>query len=148
MASDARASTRADRRRTEDPVDLTSMIDVVFLLLIFFMVSTTFDRHSELKVELPRAGGEIAEQQSSTIDITIDRQGRYYVDRREVVNTRADTLRRAISKALGERGAELPVVISADARTPHQSVITAMDAAGRAGLYNIQFATARDADVE
>ena len=122
------------------------MVDVVFLLLIFFMVSTTFDRHSELKIELPRADGEPVAEEQAFIDITIDREGRFYVDQREVVNTSVDTLRRALKKALGERSRDLPVVISADARTPHQSVISAMDAAGRAGLFQITFSTARGAE--
>ena len=136
---------RPHRRRSPD-VNITPLIDVVFLLLIFFMVSTTFDRHSEMKIELPRADGEPVAEEQAFIDVTIDREGRYYVDQREVVNTSVDTLRRALKKALGERSSELPVVISADARTPHQSVISAMDAAGRAGLFHITFSTARGAE--
>ena len=133
------------RRRRSLEVNITPLIDVVFLLLIFFMVSTTFDRYSEIHIELPRADAETSEKQADHIDVTIDREGRYFVDQREVVNTSLDTLRRALKKALGERS-EIPVVISADARTPHQSVITAMDAASRAGLFNITFATAGAAD--
>ena len=138
---------RPHRRRSPD-VNITPLIDVVFLLLIFFMVSTTFDKHSELKVELPRADGEAVAEEPAYIDLTIDRQGRFYVDQREVVNTSVDTLHRALKKALGERSDELPVVISADANTPHQSVISAMDAAGRAGLYHISFSTARTGDAQ
>lgn len=135
---------RPHRRRSPD-VNITPLIDVVFLLLIFFMVSTTFDSYSELKIELPQADGEQAAEEAQIIEISIDREGRYYVNQREVVNTSVDALRRALKKAQGERSSDLPVVISADARTPHQAVISAMDAVGRAGLYHITFATAQGA---
>ena len=133
------------RRRRSPDVNITPLIDVVFLLLIFFMVSTTFDRYAELGVELPQAGAEAVEERPEHIEITIDRAGRFHVDQREVVSTSLDILRRAIKKALGEREA-LPVVISADASTPHQAVVTAMDAASRVGLYQITFATGRGAE--
>jgi biopolymer transport protein ExbD len=133
------------RRRRSPDVNITPLIDVVFLLLIFFMVSTTFDRYAELGVELPQAGAEPAAEQPEHIEITIDRAGHYYVDKREVVSTSLDILRRAIKKALGDREA-VPVVISADANTPHQAVITAMDASSRVGLYRITFATGRGAE--
>jgi len=137
-------TTNLRPRRNRNPeLNITPLIDVVFLLLIFFMVSTTFDKYSEIRIELPQAQAQKSEEAPDFIDLTIDREGRFYVDQREVVNTSADTLRRALKKALGERS-EVPVVISADARTPHQSVVTAMDAAGRAGLYRITFAAARD----
>lgn len=132
------------KRRHSVELNITPLIDVVFLLLIFFMVSTTFDRYSELSIELPQGNAEQAQKKPQHIAITIDREGIFYVDQKEVVNTSVDTLRRALKKALGEREA-LPVVISADARTPHQSVITAMDAAGRAGLNQIVFSTAKGA---
>ena len=135
---------RPHRRRSPE-LNITPLIDVVFLLLIFFMVSTTFDRYSEIQIELPQADAEKREKDADYIDVTIDRAGIYFVDQREVVNTSLDTLRRALKKALGERN-EIPVVISADARTPHQSVITAMDAASRVGLFNITFVTAGAAD--
>jgi biopolymer transport protein ExbD len=133
------------RRRTSPDVNITPLIDVVFLLVIFFMVSTTFDRYSEIRIELPDANADKAQVDTEFIDLTIDREGRYYVERREVVNTSVDTLRRALKKALGER-TDVPVVISADARTPHQSVISAMEAARRAGLLRVSFATAREAE--
>jgi len=136
-------TTNLRPRRRSLNVNITPLIDVVFLLLIFFMVSTTFERQSEIQIELPRADTEQEpEKELDYIDITIDRQGVFYVDQREVVNTSVDTLRRALRKALGERE-PLPVLISADAQTPHQAVITAMDASGRAGLNRITFATAR-----
>jgi biopolymer transport protein ExbD len=137
------ADQRHARRRRSLDVNITPLIDVVFLLLIFFMVSTTFDRYSEIRIELPQADLEKVERQPELIDITIDREGRFYVDQREVVSTAQDLLERALKKALGERD-EVPVVISADARTPYQSVVTAMEAASRIGLFRISFTAARE----
>ncbi len=133
------------RRHRSPELNITPLIDVVFLLLIFFMVSTTFDRFSEIRIELPEANAEQTGREPASIDITIDREGRYYVDQRQVVDTTLGTLRQALEKALGERSG-IPVVISADAQTPHQSVITAMDAASRVGLLRITFATAGAAE--
>ncbi len=135
-------TTKLRPRHHHSPeLNITPLIDVVFLLLIFFMVSTTFDRFSEIRIELPEANAEQPGREPASIDITIDRDGRYYVDRRQVVDTTLGTLRQALEKALGGRSG-LPVVISADALAPHQSVITAMDAASRVGLSRITFATA------
>jgi biopolymer transport protein ExbD len=122
-------------------LNVTPLIDVVFLLLIFFMVSTTFDRETRIKVELPEADQEEAtNEQPEPLDLTIDVQGNFYVDQREVVNTDLDTLKRAIAKVLEVRPNVPVVLITADAKTPHQAVITAMDAASQMGLANIAFA--------
>ncbi len=131
------------RHRRSPDVNITPLIDVVFLLLIFFMVSTTFDRYSELRIELPQSNAESdADKRPTSIDLGIDREGRYYVDQDEVINTSIDTLSRALKKALDGRE-PIPVIISADARTPHQAVISAMEAASRAGLFQLSFSTAR-----
>jgi biopolymer transport protein ExbD len=119
-------------------VDITPLIDVVFLLLIFFMVSTTFDRETQILVELPQATGEEAEHRLKELDITIDAQGIFFVNQREVINTEMETLKRAISKAVGDER-DIPVIINADARTPHQAVMTAMDAASQLGLVRMTF---------
>lgn len=128
------------KRRRAVAVDVTSLIDVVFLLLIFFMVSTTFERESQLLVELPEANGEKVEENHPELEITIDRSGTFYVNQLEVINTTVETLQQAILKAVGDKR-NIPVVISADARTPHQSVITAMDAASQLGLMRMTFST-------
>ena len=128
------------RRRRSTNVDITPLIDVVFLLLIFFMVSTTFEKETQIRVELPEAAGEKAETHPKELEITIDRHGVFYVNRLEVINTKIDTLKQAISKAVGEQR-DLPVIINADARTPHQAVMTAMDAASQLGLLHMTFAT-------
>lgn len=121
-------------------VNLTPLIDVVFLLLIFFMVSTTFKKESEISIDLPEAATEKSEKAKEAIEITIDKTGKYYVNQQEVINTSADTLKGAIRKVLGDRK-DPPLIISADAKTPHQAVITAMDAARQLGLVHLTFAT-------
>lgn len=119
-------------------VNITPLIDVVFLLLIFFMVSTTFQREAELSIELPEASSK-ALAHEERIEVAIDASGRYYVDGKQLLNRQPQTLRQALKKASeGRQGA--PVVISADANTPHQSVVTVMDAARQLGLVRLTFA--------
>jgi biopolymer transport protein ExbD len=130
--------------RKSPEVDVTPLIDVVFLLLIFFMVSTTFERESQILIELPEATGEEAEHKKDELDITINIAGTFFVNQREVINTEIETLKRAIGKAVGERR-DLPVIINADARTPHQAVMTAMDAASQLGLTRMTFSAHRPA---
>lgn len=137
---------RLQSRRTEEPdVNLTALIDVVFLLLIFFMVSTTFERETEISIELPEASGQPLQSEKPVVEISIDAKGRYFVNAHEVVNTQIDTLKRAINEAAG--GQEKPrVILSADRNTPHQAVITAMDAARQLGFVNLTFATNKPDD--
>ncbi len=127
-------------RREEPEVNLTPLIDVVFLLLIFFMVSTTFQRESELKIELPEASTEPSEAPQDALEIVIDREGNYYLGGEQVINQELKTLRRAIEKAVAQRK-NPPLVIRADANTPHQAVIRAMDAASQLGLSQMSLAT-------
>lgn len=127
-------------RREEISIDLTPLIDVVFLLLIFFMVTTTFRDESEIEIDLPQASNQPMEQVGSPLEIVIDRDGRYYVDKNLVINTQLDTLKRALRTAKGERE-NPPLIISADANAPHQSVVTAMDAARQVGLVRMSIAT-------
>ncbi|MCU7916186.1 MAG: biopolymer transporter ExbD [Candidatus Thiodiazotropha sp. (ex Gloverina cf. vestifex)] len=128
--------------RKSPEVDITPLIDVVFLLLIFFMVSTTFDREAQILVELPEATGEEAQHEQKELDITIDASGIFYINQQEVINTQIETLKRAIQKAVGD-DKDLPVIINADARTPHQSVMTAMDAASQLGFVRMTFSAHR-----
>jgi len=134
-------------QRKESPeLNLTPLIDVVFLLLIFFMVSTTFDKESRIKVELPQAATQDERDKNDTIlDITIDAKGRFYVNQNEVINTEISTLMGAIEKAVNDRR-DLPVIISADASTPHHSVIKVMDAASQLGFVNMTFAARQPVD--
>ncbi len=123
-------------------VNLTPLIDVVFLLLIFFMITTTFDRYSELRIDLPDATAKSAEQAMKPLDISIDIQGHYYLNGNALVDSSQETLYAAISKAIDGQENK-PVVIRADARTPHQSVVTAMDTAARLGITRLSIATSR-----
>lgn len=127
-------------RREEIDLNLTPLIDVVFLLLIFFMVSTTFEKTSKLKIDLPEATAEAVQQPSSKIVIGIDVKGRYYINDRQLVNTQLKTLKLALMKVAGDNK-EIPIVLRADAKTPHQSVVTAMDAASQVGLTRLSIST-------
>ena len=122
-------------------VNLTPLIDVVFLLLIFFMVTTTFDRNAEIKIQLPTATNTSVSKDKETMELVIDSQGRYYIDGREVLNTKPETLFQAMKHVLDERTTTPPLVISADANANYQSVVTAMDISGRLGLKNFSMAT-------
>ncbi len=126
----------------EPDVNLTPLIDVVFLLLIFFMVSTTFEHQSRIKIDLPEASAAPTSQEDESLEILIDAQGRYFIGDQQVVNTTARTLKSAISKAAGEREG-LAVIIRADAKTPHQAVITALDVTSQLGLTHISLATSK-----
>ncbi|MDC0662011.1 ExbD/TolR family protein [Marinobacter sp. SS21] len=133
------------QRSQEVGVDLTPLIDVVFLLLIFFMVSTTFTRESHLQVDLPEADGEVAETEIRQIDVVINAQGQYRVNERTLVNNRLETLERAI-RELANGDTSLPFIITADANTPHQFVVRAMDVAGRLGFAKLSITTERSSE--
>ncbi|WP_297793673.1 biopolymer transporter ExbD [uncultured Marinobacter sp.] len=134
------------QRSQEVGVDLTPLIDVVFLLLIFFMVSTTFTRESHLEVELPEASAEArAETEVREIDVVINAEGQYILNSRTLVNNRRETLEKAV-RELSEGDNSLPYVITADARTPHEFVVRAMDVAGRLGFAKLSITTEREAD--
>ncbi|MDX1457864.1 MAG: biopolymer transporter ExbD [Marinobacter sp.] len=130
------------QRSQEVGVDLTPLIDVVFLLLIFFMVSTTFTRESHLQVDLPEADGEAVQSEVRQIDVVINAQGQYQVNDRTLVNNRLETLERAV-RELAEGNTSLPFIITADASTPHQFVVRAMDVAGRLGFAKLSITTER-----
>lgn len=132
---------RPHRKHPIEP-NLTPLIDVLFLLLIFFMVSTTFDDKSRIKIQLPEAtANEEKAQADKVLEITVDATGRFYVNQNEVINTELSTLKGAIAKAAaGDK--ELPVIITADAKATHQSVLRVMDAASQLGYVNMTF-TAR-----
>jgi biopolymer transport protein ExbD len=132
---------RLQERRREDPeINLTSLIDVVFLLLIFFMVTTTFQRQAQLSIELPDASAEPSEVQDEVIDLSIDDQGRMYLDGRELDDTRLEALAETL-RLRADGDTTQPVLLNADANARHQDVVRAMDAAARAGLNNLSIAT-------
>ena len=128
-------------RPREDPeINLTSLIDVVLLLLVFFMVSTSFLKATEIRLQLPQAEAVPRVEPNIEIEIMISAAGDYFVDGQELVNRRAETLQRALEQVAGERR-ELPITIRADGRASHQSVVTAMDVVGRLGFSRIMIAT-------
>jgi len=130
----------ARRARTEVEVNLTALIDVVFLLLIFFMVSTTFTKETHLTIDLPEATGTPTQAVKNQVDITINRAGEYAVNDTALLNTRMESLKNAvIDVSKGDN--TLPLVITADAATPHQAVVTAMDVAGQLGFTHLSITT-------
>ena len=132
------------RPRAVVEVNLTSLIDVVLLLLIFFMVSTSFVKQSQITINLPEADSStLAPETPEQIDIMISETGMYMVNGRELINSRPETIRNALQKvSAGDN--TLPLTISADANAKHQDVVTAMDVAGRLGFTQISIATVND----
>lgn len=132
------------RPRAQLEVNLTSLIDVVFLLLIFFMVSTSFTKQSQIAIRLPEAASTaIIEEIPQRIEIMITETGTFLVNGRELINNRPETLRNALQK-VSAGGDKMPLTISADANARHQHVVTAMDVAGRLGFTQISIATVND----
>jgi biopolymer transport protein ExbD len=110
------------------------------MLLIFFMLATTFKHTADISINLPEASEQkLPDKDAKTLDITIDEEGNLYVNRQQVVNREVDTVKRALEKVSGD-DKEMIVVISADAKTPTQAVVTAMDAARQIGLIHITIA--------
>jgi biopolymer transport protein ExbD len=136
------------RPRNEVSIELTPLIDVVFLLLIFFMVSTTFIRETQLELELPEASGELQQPEEQSIVITIAEDGTYAVNDQALVNSQLATLMRALREQIGEGDASRQLIITADANATHQAVVRAMDAAGRLGLTRLSITTQSPEEAE
>ncbi len=132
------------RPQEELDVNITPLIDIVFLLLIFFMISTTFKQEFEVGIELPQASSE-KRMTEKVLEITIDSSGVYYLNRKKLVNNKVASLKRGMQK-LSAGDIKLPVVISADAKTPHEAVIRAMDTARQLGFTRLTFATQQIAE--
>lgn len=131
------------QRKQDVDLNLTPLIDVVFLLLIFFMVSTTFERTSEINITLPRSSAEITDIRPDSVTIAIDGQGRVFVNENPLINAQLITIREGIREAMD--GLDDPaIIINADAEATHQSVIRVMDAARQLALTKITFATTAD----
>ncbi len=135
---------RFRQRRSEDiDLNVTPLIDVVLLLLIFFMVSTKFIEQSKIDLVLPSASRETPDRLPSSIEVAIDRRGQVFIDGKALVNAQLDTLRQALAAAKTEKagGAEPVVVINADRGTAFQLAVDAMDAARLEGLTHVTFPT-------
>ena len=128
------------QKRVDNTINLTPLIDVVFLLLIFFMVSTTFTKETHLVLELPEADGKIEETIVESIEILIGKNGDYSINGKQLINRQLKTLMKALQDvSLGNK--EMPLTITADANATHQSVVTAMDAAGKIGFVHLKITT-------
>ena len=131
------------RRIQDEPsINLTPLIDVVFLLLIFFMVSTTFTKETRLQVNLPEAEAETLSTQSDRLEIVVSREGSFALNGQTLVNGRVETLLRGLALE-SDGNLDLPVIIVADSQASHQSVVTAIDAIGQAGFAKLSIATQR-----
>ncbi|RMF96346.1 MAG: biopolymer transporter ExbD [Gammaproteobacteria bacterium] len=132
------------RDREEPEINLTSLIDVVLLLLVFFMVTTSFVRESQLAIRLPEIAAENAPApEAAPLEITVTAQGDYLVNGRALVDNRPETLQAALRKLQPDAAGTRRITISADAQASHQAVVTAMDVAGRSGYSEISIATLR-----
>ncbi|MCQ8116706.1 ExbD/TolR family protein [Methylomonas rosea] len=135
------------KRRTQVDIGLIPMIDVLLVLLFFFMVATTFRHHSELKINLPEAQGSDATEQGKTINLYVDAKGTYALagddnQFHELVNQNLEGLKAALAQTAGDSRL-LPFIISADGKAPHQAVVSALDVANQLGFHHITFAINR-----
>jgi biopolymer transport protein ExbD len=132
-------------RQKDDPeINLIPLIDVSLLLVIFFMLTSTFMQEGRLKIELPQASlAPSGRQKTDPLVVTVTQQGTYRVNDRELINNSPDTLRAAIQEVAGA-DRNKPVTVRADGRSTHQSVVTAMDVLGKLGFVRINIATVED----
>lgn len=126
-------------------LDITPLIDVVFLLLIFFMVTTTFTDKTQLTIDLPEAHGEIQMVQPLSLEVLINASGEYHVNGQRLINDNFATLKSAISQQLAENS-EPVFIISADGNAPHKSVVMAMDIAGQLGIQHLSVTTVQSSE--
>jgi biopolymer transport protein ExbD len=131
---------RAGRGRDEPEINFIPLIDVLLVILIFLMVTTTYQRVAELQITLPEASADPMQQRPREINVGVDSQGRYDIDKKLFQYTNVTALADALKAAAGD-AKEPVVVINADANATHQSVIRVMEAARQAGLIHITFAT-------
>jgi biopolymer transport protein ExbD len=133
------------KREEADPeINLISLIDVILMLVIFFMLSSTFVQEGRVKIRLPQASSvPTTKPKSDPLTITVTEQGGYRVNERELINASPETLRAALLKEAGT-DRSMRVTVRADARTTHQAVITAMDVLGRLGFAEISVATVKE----
>jgi len=126
-------------------VNITPLIDVVFLLLIFFMVSTTFTKETKLTIDLPTAKGKPAPSRPDVIEIGVDAEGNYSLNDSALISKKVLNLMKGLEE-LSKGDTSTPLVIRADAGASHQAVVTAMDAAGRSGFKHLSITTQKPDD--
>ena len=123
------------RKKQDEALDvnITPLIDVVFLLLIFFMIATTFKKDAQIEIDLPKATGQQVKKQGFEVEISIDSLGRYFVNNRRLRDNKIDTLKLAIKQTVGDNK-NPHIIINSDKDTTYQSVMTAMDAVRQSGM--------------
>jgi len=129
------------RSHEEVEINIINLVDVLLVLLVFFVMTTTFAKKSELNITLPEASKEVTETKLETINIAIDAQSRIFVNNKELINTQITTIKQAMHELQRDMTEDATVVIHADEATPHKSVVKVMDAARQLGLVRITFAT-------
>ena len=127
-------------RQDDFEINVISLIDVLLTLLMFFVLTTTFVQHTRMQVTLPKASADERDMQAPALTIVVDRDGHYYVGTDEVLGQGIEPLKQAIANIAGD-DRERQVTIRADAMTPHQNVVTAMDALGQLGFTKLSIAT-------
>jgi biopolymer transport protein ExbD len=132
---------RADRAQDEPHIDLVPLIDVILVLIIFFVITTTFDARSTLQLQLPTASDQNNPEPPRSLSVLVNADGRYFVNDQEVLRQDAESLKQTIAQVAGE-DRQQSVLLRADARTPYQAVVTAQDALGQLGFRRIAIATA------
>ena len=129
------------KSRLEDPeINFIPLIDVLLVIIIFLIVSTTFSKFSELKINLPTADANPVEQKLLPINVTVTKDGQYAINEEILSQNSIDSIEKRLIQIAGN-AKDLPIIINADAETPHQSVVNIMEASRRAGLTKITFST-------
>jgi len=128
------------KKRDDPEINLIPLIDVLLVILIFLMVTTTYARFSELKINLPTSGAEQTPTKPRQIEVTVDESGNYQIDTTTLAQASVEVLAQTLKRAAGS-DTESVVVINADAKATHQSVINVMEAARQVGMSRITFAT-------
>ncbi len=136
------------RQRQDDYINVVPFIDILLVLLIFFMVSSRFTHNAELKLDLPTAEDPSGQQrQPDTVELAVSEDGNFSINDRSLVDNKPETLRKALAEAAGDR-TDIPLILSADAKAQHQAVVTAMDVAGQLGFSRLSITTRRDENTE
>lgn len=131
----------ARAKKDDLQLNITPLIDIVFLLLIFFMVTTSFEKTSPIEVSLPKTNQQLSdERKKEWLEVVIDESGQYYVDDKPLANSSLTSLKAAL-QSLPQFDINLPLVIRADGQTSHQAVVTAMEAASQLGIKALKVAT-------
>lgn len=136
------------RSRQDDYINVVPFIDILLVLLIFFMVSSRFTHNAELKLDLPNAEETAGQQrQPDTIELAVHEDGSYSINDQSIADNKPETLRKGLHEVAGEN-TDIPLILSADAKATHQAVVTAMDVAGQLGFSKLSITTRRDEDTE